>query len=159
MVAGHLQEKNGIFYAVLSYKDSSNKRKTKWIPTGLPVKGNKKKAEAFLMEQRRAFESPEPADSPDESDEPFDVYLWRWLQVARSTIAITTYSSYLGMLRNPICPWFQKRGVTDRQTYSGLLHGAAQARLPQYRHSLPRSHPSGAQVRGQDRPAPDESGG
>ena len=59
MVAGHLQEKNGYFYAVLSYKDSSNKRKTKWIPTGYPVKGNKKKAEAFLTEQRKAFEIPE----------------------------------------------------------------------------------------------------
>lgn len=63
MVAGHLQEKDGTFYAVLSYKDGSNKRKTKWIPTGLPVKGNKKKAEAFLMEQRRCLEAPEPADS------------------------------------------------------------------------------------------------
>lgn len=29
MIAGHLQEKNGTFYAVLSYKDCSNKRKTK----------------------------------------------------------------------------------------------------------------------------------
>ena len=34
MVAGHLQEKNGYFYAVLSYKDTNGKRKTKWIPTG-----------------------------------------------------------------------------------------------------------------------------
>lgn len=34
MVAGHLQEKNGYFYAVLSYKDAQGKRKTKWIPTG-----------------------------------------------------------------------------------------------------------------------------
>ena len=58
MVAGHLQEKNGYFYAVLSYKDSNNKRKTKWIPTGYPVRGNKKKAEAFLTEQRKAFEIP-----------------------------------------------------------------------------------------------------
>ena len=129
MVAGHLQEKNGTFYAVLSYKDSGNKRKTEWIPTGLTVKGNKKKAEAFLMQQRRAFEIPEPADSPDESDEPFDAYLWQWLQVAKSTIAITTYSSYFGMLRNPIGPWFQKQGVTlkkaDRQAHSELQHGAA----------------------------------
>lgn len=51
MVAGHLQEKNGYFYAVLSYKDNNNKRKTKWIPTGQSVKGNKKKATAFLLEQ------------------------------------------------------------------------------------------------------------
>lgn len=48
MVAGHLQEKYGIFYIVLSYKDSSGKRKVKWESTGLPVKKNKKKAEALL---------------------------------------------------------------------------------------------------------------
>ena len=38
MVAGHLQEKYGIFYIVLSYKDSNGKRKVKWESTGLPVK-------------------------------------------------------------------------------------------------------------------------
>lgn len=27
---------------VLSYPDAAEKRKTKWFPTGLPVKGNKK---------------------------------------------------------------------------------------------------------------------
>ena len=43
MVAGHLQEKNGLYYMVLSYSDTSGKRKTKWISTKLPVKGNKKK--------------------------------------------------------------------------------------------------------------------
>lgn len=52
MVAGHLQEKKGYFYIVLSYPDVSGKRKTKWIPTSLPVKGNKKKAEKLLMEAR-----------------------------------------------------------------------------------------------------------
>ena len=46
MVAGHLQEKGGLFYAVLSYKDKNGKRCTKWVPTGLAVKGNKKRAEA-----------------------------------------------------------------------------------------------------------------
>ena len=51
MVAGHLQEKKGYYYAVLSYRNADGRRKTKWISTGLPVKGNKKRAEAFLMEQ------------------------------------------------------------------------------------------------------------
>ena len=101
MVAGHLQEKNGYFYAVLSYKDINGKRKTKWIPTGYPVKGNKKKAEAFLTEQRKAFEIP-TEDAPATPDELFADYLERWLQIARGTIAITTYSSYEGMLRTPI---------------------------------------------------------
>lgn len=44
MVAGHLQEKKGYFYMVLSYPDAAGKKKNEMFPTGLPVKGNKKKA-------------------------------------------------------------------------------------------------------------------
>ena len=60
MVAGHLSEKNGNYYAVLSYTDAFGKRRTKWVNTGLPVRGNKKKAEAFLMEERKKFQTAEP---------------------------------------------------------------------------------------------------
>ena len=56
MVAGHLQEKQGHFYMVLSYNDSLGKKRTKWKATGLPVKGNKKRAEAMLMEERQTFD-------------------------------------------------------------------------------------------------------
>ena len=113
MIAGHLQEKNGYFYAVLSYKDGNGRRKTKWIPTGYPVKGNKKKAEAFLTEQRKSFEPPEenPPVAQDD-DELFVDYLDRWLQIAKGTIAITTYSSYDGLLNSAIRPWFRKTQVT-----------------------------------------------
>ena len=60
MVAGHLREKKGYYYAVLNYTDSLGKRKTKWISTGLTVKGNKKRAEAILMDARRNFNPEEP---------------------------------------------------------------------------------------------------
>ena len=50
MIAGHLQEKYGFFYIVLSYRDENGKRHTPWFPTKLPVKGNKKRAEALLKE-------------------------------------------------------------------------------------------------------------
>ena len=53
MIAGHLQEKNGLYYIVLSYKDESGKRHTPWFPTKLPVKGNKKRAEAMLLDMRQ----------------------------------------------------------------------------------------------------------
>ena len=39
---------------VLNYRDSDGKRKQPWIPTGLPVKGNKKRAEKMLMDMRFA---------------------------------------------------------------------------------------------------------
>ena len=65
MVAGHLREKKGYYYAVLNYTDSLGKRKTKWISTGLTVKGNKKRAEAILMDARRNFnpEGPKVRDT------------------------------------------------------------------------------------------------
>ena len=55
MVSGHLQVKKGYYYAVLSFYDSKNKRHVKYISTGLPEKGNKRKAEAELVrsEERR----------------------------------------------------------------------------------------------------------
>ena len=45
MVAGHLREQNGIYQIILSWKDINGKRKSKQISTGLPIKGNKKRAE------------------------------------------------------------------------------------------------------------------
>ena len=51
MVAGHLQEKNGYYYIVLSYRDPvSKKRKQPWFATGLTVRGNKRAAEKLLAE-------------------------------------------------------------------------------------------------------------
>lgn len=50
MLAGHLQEKNGKYYAVLNCKHHDGSRFPKWIATNLPVKGNKKRAEQMLNE-------------------------------------------------------------------------------------------------------------
>lgn len=58
MVAGHLQEKNGQYYAVLNYQDGNGKRKTKWVSTGLQTKGNKKRAEVKLLEIRKSYVPP-----------------------------------------------------------------------------------------------------
>ena len=38
MVTVSLQEKNGIYQAVLNYKDKNGKRKQKWVSTKLKVK-------------------------------------------------------------------------------------------------------------------------
>lgn len=109
MIAGHLQEKKGYFYIVLSYPDMAGKRKTKWIPTKLPVKGNKKKAEAMLMEARKTFE---PKEKPLDESILFSDFLLGWLEVVKPTIAITTYSSYCNMVKSIIVPHFKETGVT-----------------------------------------------
>ena len=112
MVAGHLQEKKGYFYIVLSYSDISGKRKTKWIPTSLPVKGNKKKAEKLLMEARREFET---ECKPIQDDVLFSDFMLQWLEIVKPTIAITTYSSYSNMVKGIIAPYFKERGIMLKQ--------------------------------------------
>lgn len=121
MVAGHLQEKKGYFYMVLSYPDATGKRKTKWFPTKLPVKGNKKKAEAMLMETRKTFV---PEDKPITDDMLFSDFMLQWLEIAKPTIALTTYSSYANMGKGVVIPYFEKREImlselkpTDIQTF------------------------------------------
>ena len=112
MVAGHLQEKNDFYYIVLSYKDAAGKRKTKWEATGLSVKRNKKKAEALLLERRRNFMvSTAPAEIRLDDDILFSDFMLKWLEVTKSTIQITTYASYQGMVERVIVPYFRKRNI------------------------------------------------
>ena len=61
MVSGTLALKNGYYYAVLSYRDAAGKRHQKWVSTGLPQKGNKRRAEQELIRIRSEFEVPRVA--------------------------------------------------------------------------------------------------
>ena len=114
MVAGHLTVKNGNHYAVLNYKNAAGQRKTKWISLGLPEKGNKRKAEAELAKIRAEFEIPEEVGELS-SDMLFADYLAEWLEIARGRLAIATYSSYKGLIENPIGPYFRKKKLTLRE--------------------------------------------
>lgn len=109
MIAGHLQEKKGLYYMVLSYKDKSGKRVSKWLPTGLPVKGNKKRAEDMLMAARAEFVA---GEATIDRDMPFSSYLVQWMEIARSTLKPNTAAGYASMIQNPIAPYFQQRGIT-----------------------------------------------
>ena len=94
MVAGRLQEKNGFYYIVLSYTDSAGKRRQPWIGTGLPVKGNKKRAEKMLAETRKDFTIPKGQASELSPDMAFSDYMRYWLKMMRTAVTETTYSSY-----------------------------------------------------------------
>ena len=117
-VAGHLQEKKGKYYIVLNYKDSKNNRKSKWISTGLPVKGNKKKAEQMLAEERRNFVIPEEKVSliglsaEETSQMLFADYMEEWLDMIKSDIRPNTYGGYQRNVMKIISPYFRKRGIT-----------------------------------------------
>ena len=128
MVAGRLQEKNGYFYMVLSYTAPDGKRKQPWVATGLPVKGNKKKAEQMLRELRKSYVPPK-AETKDElhPDMLFSDYMLYWLKIIRSAVQETTWSSYCFNVKDHIVPYFEQTGVTlaglkPRQIQSFYLH-------------------------------------
>lgn len=112
MVAGHLREKSGYYYAVLNYTDSLGKRKTKWISTGLTVKGNKKRAEAILMDARRNFNPEEPKVM--NGDILFADYMEKWLDIIKSSVAVPTFASS-SMRTLPLVPFMRERLLTLKE--------------------------------------------
>lgn len=110
MVARHLQQKKNLFYIVLDYQDASGKRRQKWLPTGLPVKGNKKKAEVMLADARVEFAI--PGTKPENGETLFSDYLLDWLEIAKPTVALTTHASYCQMTKGVIVPYFSERNIT-----------------------------------------------
>lgn len=54
-MTGSLQIKKNKYYAVLSWYEGE-KRKQKWIATSFDVKGNKRRAEAFLKQEMDKLE-------------------------------------------------------------------------------------------------------
>ena len=111
MVSGHLQVKKGFYYVVLSYYNNNGKRRVKYFSTGLPEKGNKRKAEAELVRIRSEFVPPQEVGELA-SDMPFADYLLEWLDIVKVRVKATTFSSYEQMVKSVIEPYFRKKAVT-----------------------------------------------
>ena len=114
MIAGHLQIKNDNYYMVLNYTDANGKRRQPWIPTGLPAKGNKRRAEKLLLDTRKSFVPPVVSKENEDisSDMLFADYMELWLEIIRSSVEKTTVSSYTQMVKGKIAPYFRNTGLT-----------------------------------------------
>ena len=111
MVAGHLSVKNGNYYAVLNYKNAEGKRKTKWISLGLPEKGNKRKAEAFLREKIAEYERMEGLVKTDIL---FADYVRHWLTHIARKVDEVTMQGYQTLADSHILPYFDQKKVPLR---------------------------------------------
>ena len=98
-----------MYFCVISYYERPGKKRIrKWIPTGLRVKGNKKKAEKKLLEVRSKYIIPNAANDLN-TEMLFGDYLRKWLEYRKSAIAITTYHSYKTRIERKIAPYFDER--------------------------------------------------
>lgn len=108
MVAGHLRKQYGYFQMILSYKDGTGKRRTKSISTGLPIKGNQKRAEAILLEARKNFH---PEDAMTDKNVPYCKFLERWLIEKARNYDTETYGIYAYNVKSFLLPYFEKSKV------------------------------------------------
>jgi len=109
MVTGHLREKNGYFQMILTYKDMNGKRQTKSVSTGLPVKGNKKRAEALLLKTRKEFN---PDNALSDKNALFADFLTKWLQNVIGRVDADIYALYSYDAKNFIIPYFKNTPIT-----------------------------------------------
>ena len=129
-----LHEKNNIYQAVINYKDDNNKRKQKWVSTGIKVvRGNKRIAMQKAEELRENFEKSfnlqnrikqendeqskkymlfrqklhniDSSQSYDENILYFD-YLNLWIEKVKTNLEPTTYTSHLQMINSRIKNYF-----------------------------------------------------
>ena len=118
-----------IFLHCAELHRSAGKRRQPWIGTGLPVKGNKKRAEKMLADTRKDFTIPKGQVSELSPDMAFSDYMRYWLKMMRTAVTETTYSSYCFNVEKHIIPYFEPLGVTlaglqPRQIQSFYLHEA-----------------------------------
>lgn len=118
LVSGHLAEKNGYYYIVLSLLNESGKRKPKWIATGLTVKGNKRRAENMLIQERLKHDSKEvslPGAASGLTASPdmlFADYMLYWLRQIRPRVEVDTYEGYRCIVERRIVPYFRPMNLT-----------------------------------------------
>lgn len=122
MVAGHLQEKNGIYQIILELKDSNGCRKQKWISTGLPVKGNKKKAEMMLNEVRQKYIDEESTEKKKEEIIFFSDYLINEWMPTKQRLEGITYTAYQNEVKS-IVKYFDERRITLKEITVNDIEG------------------------------------
>jgi integrase len=108
-MTGSLQIKNGVFYAVLSFKDENNKWRYKWVCTNLKVKDNKRRAEAILSDLLTEYLETTCVE-PDSIM--LCEYIKEWVAMSKQRVQVTTYDVYSHMLNRHLYPYFKKLGIT-----------------------------------------------
>ena len=123
-MTGSLKIKNGVYYAVINYKDNYGKYKQKWISTGLKERGNKKEAQRFLKEQLDKFnlneiyeQTPEPQIN---NDIIFVDYIAQYVEDKKEELSPAVYYSYCNQVK-VLTKFFGDKLKLKDVTYHHLL--------------------------------------
>lgn len=90
-----LTTKNNKYYVVIDYKDTLGQRQRKWIPTGLDIKNNQKKAEEIRRAELRKFEDSYKYLLNPMADILFADWIEDWLEKLKPSLELSSYGGYL----------------------------------------------------------------
>jgi len=120
---GSLRVKNGIYQAVISYKDSEGRYKQKWISTGLKERGNRKEAKKFLEAQLEKFKNEKQdivTTLQARSDISFMDYMDEYVQGKQTLLSQTTIRGYKNLCSH-MRRYFGNKLKLQDVTYQHLL--------------------------------------
>lgn len=107
-MTGSVQLNKGYWYCVLNMRDENGKPKKKWISTGLPEKGNKRKAEKRLQELKVKYGDNNVVTNY--ADMLFSDYCDYWLKSKKISLDVITYEGYEIRIKH-IKKYFGDRGI------------------------------------------------
>ena len=112
-MTGSLRVQNGIYQAIIRYKDNDGKKRSLSRSTGYEVKGNKKKADEKLDEFIKEFKHLEYGYMPDKkadenNRELFTDAIKQWLKNKENTVDRSTYEGHTIYVNRHIIPYFEK---------------------------------------------------
>lgn len=116
-MTGCLQVKKDLFYIVLNTYENG-KRKQRWLSTGLPVKGNKRKAQQMLREKLHEYELKTGAVTSDVTAADYVRY---WLSTAQRRVDPVTYQGYEVLANAHVLPYFDALGVKLQDVTPAIL--------------------------------------
>ncbi len=126
-MTGRLTVRNGVFYAVISYKDEFSNYKQKWINTQLKERGNKKEAQRFLEEQLENFGKETEEKSIEnylpesfDKDTTFSDYIAKYSRGKKRELGPIVYDTNL-KLTDKIIEFFGKKIKLKDVTYHHIL--------------------------------------
>ena len=104
-MTGSVHLRKGIWRMQFRFKDSSGKWVQKWKSTGLPEKGNKRKAEQMLKSWLAECNNIGGYQEPTKIL--FCDFIRDWIEMSRTRLQATTYVGYIDILNKHIYPYFQ----------------------------------------------------
>ena len=110
-ITGSLQAKKGFYYAVVNLTGQDGSRKQRWIATGFPEKGNKRRA---AQKMREIIEDLEAQNVSFDSSMKFYELLEQWLEAAKTRLRESTYRNYKTVMEAHIIPYFKNTGIKVR---------------------------------------------